>query len=84
MMASEYLKNKYDILKSISEGCSTFSDIVWYTNLMPVRIRGILRYFMSRNDILKSRQNSPTRYELTLKGEGKLNYWELKKKKGIF
>ena len=78
-MTSQFLNDKYHVLKAISEGCTDFDDIVWYSGLIPVRVRGFLRYFLTHNDISKSRKK-PAQYELTFKGREKLNHWELKKK----
>jgi len=74
-MVSQYSMDKYSVLKAIFESCDTFDDIVWYTNMLPIRVRGILRYFMTRNDI-KKYNKKPSRYTLTEKGIGKLQHWE--------
>jgi predicted transcriptional regulator len=78
-MTSQYLKEKYLVLKAVSQGCDSFEDIVWYSDLIHIRVRGILKYLMTRNDIVKYSQR-PSRYQLTEKGLGKLRHWEKTKK----
>jgi hypothetical protein len=47
---------------------------------MPMRVRGLLKYFQTRKDIRKY-SRGPSHYELTAKELGKLKYWNKKSDK---
>ena len=75
-MPSKYLVGKYKVLSIIHElGGGEFDDILHYTRLEPIKIRGLLGYFQFRRDIEKIEKN-PSRYVTTEKDLGKLNHWE--------